>query len=274
LLKSTALTACRFAGRAIFSRSRKDYRYIFILGHMRSGSSLLARILASHPDFDGAGETHVIYKTDADFSELLYETCRLQRRLTVRGKYIVDQINHDINIDDDSFLNSKLLFKCIILKREPVGALKSAMRLLNCDERAAAEYYNNRLRTLIRYGEILQGRAALIDYEDLVANPDRTLKDLSSYFGLETPFAKTYTTNRTTGTGKSGDPSQNIKVGRIIKTAGYSDISISEDCVQQSLVPYRFIDEQLTQAIRIPFDHSIEQVGQLQSVNSRHVAAS
>ena len=59
------------------SISCAQYRYVFILAHMRSGSTLLAHLLASHPDFVGAGETKVCYRTPADLPQLILKTCEL-----------------------------------------------------------------------------------------------------------------------------------------------------------------------------------------------------
>jgi hypothetical protein len=39
---------------------------LFVLGHMRSYSSLLCHILGSHPQIDGYCETHIKYRTRFD----------------------------------------------------------------------------------------------------------------------------------------------------------------------------------------------------------------
>jgi LPS sulfotransferase NodH len=39
------------------------YEFVHILSHMRSGSTLLAHLLASHPEIIGYGETHIRYRS-------------------------------------------------------------------------------------------------------------------------------------------------------------------------------------------------------------------
>src|SRR3972149_8331155 len=46
-------------------------RFLFILGHMRSGSSLLCHLLCSSEDIIGFGEAHNDYRRRSDLSKLL-----------------------------------------------------------------------------------------------------------------------------------------------------------------------------------------------------------
>ena len=48
----------------IFASNSKP---VFIVAHMRSGSSLLEHILSSNPEIIGAGEQSRIYATNTDF---------------------------------------------------------------------------------------------------------------------------------------------------------------------------------------------------------------
>ena len=52
-------------------------RYLFVLGHMRSYSSLLCHILGSHPQINGYCETHVKYRSRFDLLRLRSRVVKL-----------------------------------------------------------------------------------------------------------------------------------------------------------------------------------------------------
>ena len=54
----------------ILGRSKLD-RILFVLSHMRSGSSLLTHILNTNNEIIGYGETHIKYSSELDFKALL-----------------------------------------------------------------------------------------------------------------------------------------------------------------------------------------------------------
>ena len=195
----------------------REYKYVFLLGHMRSGSTLLSHILASHCDFVGAGETHLNYHAPTDLPNLIPRTCQLLRKIRLPGTYIVDQINHPCVSDD--VLRSPSLHKCIILLREPKATLKSLIATFTWEPATALECYVGRLAQISNYGRILGDRAMLVEYEDLVDRTHETLLGLTQFFGLSAPFLANYATH--TATGKVGDPSNNIATGRIMRTRAH-----------------------------------------------------
>lgn len=197
---------------------KSKYRYIFILGHMRSGSTLLSHLLASHPEFVGAGETHLTYRTERDLPTLVLRTSELLHRPVLRESYVVDQINHPYLSED--ILKSSRIYKCIILIREPVATLKSMINLAIWSEEEAVEIYTRRLETLEKYGTILGPRALLLQYDELLDQTQRALDALTSFFELKTPLKPDYATHRMTKRIPGyGDPSPNIMAGQIIRTA-------------------------------------------------------
>jgi Sulfotransferase family len=225
--RPAAWAAFRAVSRLYILVSRREYCFIFILGHMRSGSSLLAHILASHPEIAGAGETHISYQTRADLSKLVLKTGEFLHRPVLSETYIVDQINHPYITDE--VLGSTEIYRCIILIREPEATIKSTIKMLECQEQEALEVYIKRLDELTRYGRQLGARAVLVQYDDLVDRPEETLAALTSFLGLRSPLTPNYTTHRMTGRiGGYGDPSDNIKTGQIIRTASHG-IAISND---------------------------------------------
>lgn len=215
---------------------------------MRSGSTLLAHILANHPDFVGAGETHVSYRTPADLPKLVLTTCELLRRPILRETHVVDQINHELVTDE--VLLSEQVHKCIILIREPKATLNSMVHmtmtnLATWQEDEALRLYVNRLETLVRYGLLLKERAVLVEYDDLVDHTEETLASLTGFLDLDLPLASNYATHRMTArVAGFGDPSSNIKVGRVIRTPSHNNV-ISNDTLIAATSVFRKCRAQL-----------------------------
>ncbi len=225
VVKPPARVAFGMVSRLHLMLRRHDYRYVFILGHMRSGSTLLAHVLANHPELVGAGETHVKYRSEADLPKLVLETCRLLRRPILRERYIVDQVNHDYLTDQ--VLLSEQVHRCIILLRASEPTLKSMMGLGIWTEPEAVRVYLNRLATLTHYGLLLKRRAMVVEYDDLVDRSGDVLAAMTRFLQLASPLSESYATHRMTArVAGYGDPSQNIKVGKIVRTAA-RDIAVS-----------------------------------------------
>jgi hypothetical protein len=204
-----------------------EYRYVFILAHVRSGSTLLSHILSSHPEFIGAGETHISYRIPADLPKLVIKTCEFLHRPILRETFVVDQINHQYVTDE--VLLSEQVYKCLILIREPEATLKSMVNLGLWDEKQALELYVNRLEALGRYGLLLKDRAALVEYDELIDHTEHTLAALTSFLSVDSPLTSNYATHRMTARVVGyGDPSDNIKTGQIVRTPDHQ-ITISED---------------------------------------------
>ena len=234
IAKTPLWAAFRLISRASFLLHQSKYRYVFILGHMRSGSTLLSHILANHPNFVGAGETHLTYRTETDLPNLVLRTSELLHRPVLREKYIVDQVNHAYLTSE--ILTSMSIYKCIILIREPTATIKSMMSLSIWQEQEAIEIYSRRLETLARYGATLGTRAFLLQYDDLIDSTQRTLAALTAFFGLQTPLTSNYATHRMTKRIPGfGDPSENIKAGQIFRTPGQPYVVNSEGLEQATI---------------------------------------
>jgi hypothetical protein len=86
-------------------------RHLFVLGHMRSYSSVLSHILGSHPQIDGYCETHIRYRWHFDL-------LRLQRRVRqltgepLRGDYVLDKILHDYPLARSILDSRRIRAKC------------------------------------------------------------------------------------------------------------------------------------------------------------------
>ena len=79
---------------------------VFILSHMRSGSSLLEHILSSNDEIMGFGEQNRIYKNFFDLKKMEFYIRKKQRLFFNNVKYSVDQILHNQYTPNLSLLNN------------------------------------------------------------------------------------------------------------------------------------------------------------------------
>jgi len=218
----------------------RQEKYVFIMGHMRSGSSLLSHLIMNSSECSGIGESNMTYLDKRDFTKLAIK-CRLSsKRYFKKIRYFVDQINHNQKLDFSSF--SSNAFIPIIIYRKPLATISSIVRLSNeyyggnFSPKRATEYYINRLNYL---GEYIKHHGVpnicIIEYEDLINNSIVTLSKLSLHLSLQSPLTSKYRTYTHSGT--KGDPSANIQKGKIIKTKE-NLLKLDETLIKQASKAY------------------------------------
>jgi len=195
---------------------------IFIMAHMRSGSSLLEHILSSNPEIIGAGEQSRIYTTNTDLKKGEFFIRRINHTFFKVSKYTTDQVLHKKFTPNLDLLRSNAV-KVVFLIRSPEETISSIEKLggpygINeKNEFSSSEYYKNRLKYLVNLSShISEENQIFITYEELVSETEHVLKKLSDFLELKTILKKEYRVKTTTG--KSGDTSKNIKKGTIINT--------------------------------------------------------
>lgn len=193
---------------------------IFILSHMRSTSSLLSHVLSAHEQICGHKELHSSYtkashliKTKASLFE--------ERQSYEQADYLLDKLLHNRLVIDEKIF--KKLPKYIFLLRNPERTMSSMIKMhLEYNDESSIykleEYYLNRLEALIDYWLELKGEKIFISSEQLTDNTSETLDSLSHFLGLDTPLSEHYSVYTDTGKGGIGDPSHNIKAGKILKS--------------------------------------------------------
>ncbi len=195
-------------------------RHLFVFGHMRSYSSLLCHILGSHPEIDGYCETHIKYRW-------YFDLVRLRRRVIaltgepLRGRYVLDKVLHDYPLAR-SILHSSTA-RGIVLLRRPKATVRSimnmGMRYSNVswyrDVDAVARYYETRMRSLVQLADQMNGRAMLLEAEELLANTPAVLERLVGFLELGEPLQSRYRRFAHTGEAGFGDPSENISKGEV-----------------------------------------------------------
>ena len=214
------------------------------------------------------GERNRPYATPADLDALVADARFHARSLVRPYRYAVDQINHTRFLpvangeDDRSHVPPMLLndrVHPILLLREPAGALQSMISVLGRHYGTTAEealrHYVDRLQDLSGYAEALGGHDGLnspdealakerqppalwLTYDVLVSHTDASLRALERYLALS-GLQSTYHVRSFTG--RRGDPSSNIRAGRILNDdeRARHDVRLDHDVLQRAEAAYR-----------------------------------
>ena len=194
---------------------------ILIMGHMRSGSTLLLHLLMSHSQIIGCGERNTAYRAPRDLDRLAVES-RLRAGSLLRAyQYAADQINHTRFTPVERLLDHARV-RLLFLVREPEPTIASIIAVAGryypsfgwTVERAAA-YYMERLHALERIASGLANPASgiFLTHDDLVRRSVETLHLLERYLNLAESLSPRYDLQEFTG--RRGDPMDGVRRGRI-----------------------------------------------------------
>ena len=215
-------------------------RHVLIVSHMRSNTTVLSYILGSHPQIAGAAEIHQRYRGPLDLAKL---RCRLLRKHRAKrsARYFLDKLLHDRYEIADELLQREDVHLLFLLRR-PEQTLRSIIAMGRGEGEPAwyrepervADYYEARLRFMERCAERMQRlgaetRASLLTAEAFIAEPERTLQQLTQRLGLSQPLSSGYEVFDFTGRIGAGDRSPNIQAGTVVREAtDYSAIGLDE----------------------------------------------
>ena len=199
-------------------------RYLFVLGHMRSYSSLLCHILGSHPQVDGYCETHVKYRTRFDLLRLRSRVVKLTGE-PLRGRYVLDKVLHNYPLASSILRSPNTL--SIVLVRRPVPTVQSIVNMglhysdiaWYRDLDAVTRYYEERVAALVRLADELRGRVMFLEAETLLSRTGDVLQSTGRFLQLSEPLQSDYKRFAHTGEGGFGDPSEAITTGRVTNAA-------------------------------------------------------
>ena len=204
-------TGKRSAGWLI-GRSVPGYRYrncLFVLAHMRCGSTALANILCSRPEVSGYGEAHVRHDGRGALGRLALNQMR-RGGWKPRAAHLFDKILHSRH--DEAAPPEFFEARAIFLVRRPGDAIRSIASLFaGRDEyatpAAAAAYYIERLGALaaLWHGFPPERRIGLT-HEALLSDPDRALAAISARLGFAPPLENRYSSLAASRRGGGGDP--------------------------------------------------------------------
>jgi Sulfotransferase family len=222
----------------------RPLRYLFVLGHVRSGSSLLVHILNSHPEICAVGESWLLYDGEATFRKLVPFIHATLRKPFLTETYVVDKI-----LDNELLQLEELLrlprVSSIFLLRDPERSLLSMyahrIRLkIISDWPDALSYYEGRLERLARDARFIDDRrrSMLVLYEELIDRPRPCLDALGAFLDLRAPLPLTYDVHSFTGVDGLGDFSEHIKAGTIEKTPPPTEVRVPEDILSRGKAAY------------------------------------
>jgi Sulfotransferase family len=172
-------------------------RCVFIIGHMRCGSTVLSNILCARREISGFGESHVAYRSRHAPGLLALSQIR-HRRWKPKARFLFDKILHN-RLDEcrhPDFFGARAIF----VARSPDATIPSILRLFRGigsseypDAASAAEYYRRRL---VRMRDLWAGfpadRRIALRYEDLVEAPEAELGRLTAFLQVSPPLANAY----------------------------------------------------------------------------------
>jgi Sulfotransferase family len=234
----------------------QPYQYLFILSHMRSGSTLLVHLLNTHPEIFAYGEAHLSYHSVNDLNRLVCKAKHHLQDWRFDERYIVDKVLHRNHVLDADLIRSQ---SCafVFLVREPKGSLNSMLKLRqrpSHKEKQAADYYTRyyieRLDDLMAYGRSLPETCCkvFITHDQLIKRTDEVFGLLSQGLAIDNLFSEEYQLSAATGVRGIGDPSERIKQGRILRNAQPSSLEtkIDGDLLERAQGAFQCCEEALS----------------------------
>jgi hypothetical protein len=211
-------------------------RFLFIVGHMRSGSSLLSHLLCSSDDVIGFGEAHQNYRRRSDLAKLMMCVRRYTGKNPLRYRYVLDKIvasHHEMSAAVLADRRTRYVF----LVREPLASVASivAMHRQYRDETFhqliafATDHYAERMAQLVDLARTIDDpeRCLLLTHHELLAETPAVFEALEKFLELSAPLREDYKILPTTGQPGIGDPSPNILRGKIDRSLPRNYVAMS-----------------------------------------------
>ena len=220
-------------------------RYILVLSHMRSYSSLMCHILNSNPEVAGYVETHSAYSDRRDLWRLKARVF-LKTDAEVGGRYVLDKLLHNRSWVDPALLRSDDVFVIFGL-REPRRTIQSTVamgrrldpRNWKANPEKVINAYVKRVNQLRRLAYEELRHAIFIDAQHFIDDSSNVLDELSAFLSLKEPLSENYKTSKLTGAQTFGDPGKFIKAGSIVRDReNYSDIELPEEKLKPAFDAY------------------------------------
>ena len=228
------------------NKLKTPQQVIFLISHMRAGSSLCVNLLCTNPEIIGMGETGIDYSSVSDFKILRGKVYSKRSKLMITERYLLDNLNHDSNISNSEILLNDNI-RCIFLLRDSESTLSS---LLNEDflklacpkqldaKRWASSYYKSRLARLEEYAKIIDSKKSLyLTYNQLIFETQKVFENFKQFLDIKTDFSENYLPLPVKV--GIGDPvSKKITSGKIIRKPS-PKILLPQETLQECLESYQ-----------------------------------
>lgn len=241
-------------------------RTLFVLGHMRSYSSLLCHILASNSAVTGYVEQHMNYGSFTDLYKLRAKVAMMHEG-RLKGPYVLDKLLFNRWSIDDTILERKEV-RTVFSIREPEATIKSTIAMAGgpkniatnwkADAVKVADYYNGRLDGLVKIAERRPRNTAFFVAERLIDRTDDTLALLTDYLGVRKPLTPSYERFELTQKARFGDPGKYISTGEIVTERRQHDFELPDGLLEESRRRFEATFEALTSlcGTTLPGDHA------------------
>lgn len=217
-------------------------KYLFIVSHMRSRSTVLSHILGNNAEVCGYKELHFSYKNQLSLINMQI-ALKSDLKCSLRNKYLLDKILHNSTISDEVL--NKAQPKIILLLRVPEETIKSILNMGNKtgvdwhkDPIKVTDYYCKRLGQMEQLAHRVAKGYLFIESNDLIENSNEILQNITNWLKLKEPLKTTYNTFKDTGVMGFGDPMENIKSGVLQPTDSYPDIHVPEHLLSKANEAY------------------------------------
>ncbi|MBL8539601.1 MAG: sulfotransferase [Betaproteobacteria bacterium] len=219
--KMSPMRRCLATSVASVNPQCRYERAIFIIGHMRCGSTALSNVLCSRDDISGYGESHIRHWQPGALGWLVLKQWR-RGHWKPRARHLFDKILHSY-FDVESgpqFFRARAIF----MVRSPAETIPSIRRLYQAigsdkygSDDQAARYYTERLWTMLElWQRFAPARRAGISHEALTADPDGELARIGGRLGLNPPLTNSYRRPQVAMEAGVGDPLSSHKFDRIV----------------------------------------------------------
>lgn len=193
---------------------------IFVIAHMRCGSTALSNILCSRPDVSGYGETHIRYDGRAALGRLVVNQA-LRRSWRPRATFLFDKILHSRH--DSQVVPAFFDARAIFIAREPGPAVRSIQALFDglkrteyANDTKAAEYFVERVTAVIAlWNRFPPDRRVALTHASLMADPEAELTRISDRLNIAPALENRYMSPSASRKGGGGDPLTSGRFTRI-----------------------------------------------------------
>lgn len=216
-------------------------RYLFMMSHMRSYSSLLCHILNSNPEVAGYVEMHESYSTSLDLFKLTMRVRELTGEQLRSGQYVLDKLLFNYDISEQMLERDDIVMLFTI--REPEKAIRSIIAMgrkrrtpdWKSKPPRVVDYYTRRLERLTEVAAARSHGTLFFEADQLIDDTVPLLRAFDGFLGLRQPLRPEYDTFEYSGTPKYGDPSKFITEGRIVRDRrSYDKLDVPTDLMDQA----------------------------------------